>query len=330
MTSYRFFAVFGLAMVACGPSETLPDNDAGTSTNDAGKACGGVCVPVPRVLWDGPYLLWVGDKANAPLCSDVSDWLGEVYSGYGYLDDATLCGACTCAPSVGSCELPATLTTAAVSCAGDGPSVAHVSFDPPTDWTGTCTAENAIPAGKLCGGVPCVQSVTAAPLTMKQGGCLPIEAPNVKPPAASKFARACGTGGVVYCTERAGICTPAAPGPEWKQCVAIRGDSDLSECPLEYPNRNIFYSEPTPYCTPCACDAPIGSHCTGSIEVFAKSTCTPAVYPTLQLGQESATCVDLPAGSALGSKSANNVHYSPGHCEPSGGKPEGIVFCCQP
>ena len=331
MTRYYFFGSFVLAVVACGPEETLaPNNDAGTSTNDAGEPCNGVCVPGRPASWDGPYLLWTGDEADAPRCSDIAGGFYDAYTGYGYPDGSILCGACTCAPPSGSCELPTTLTTAAASCAGDSPSVAHLSFDPPNEWTGTCTTENAILAGKLCGGVPCVQSITSAPLTMKQGGCLPIAAPNVQPPSTSTFARACGFGVAPGCTSSPGVCVPNAPGPEFKHCISILGDSEYSECPSKYPNRNVLYSKPTPSCTPCRCDAPIGSYCTGSIEVSAKSTCSPPLLPAISLNEKDATCTDVPPGSALGSKSASAPNYHAGSCTPTGGKPLGTVFCCQP
>lgn len=334
MTRYHLFASVVLAVVACGPAETLPNNDAGASTNDAGETCVGVCVPGLPAFWEGPYLLWTGDEADAPRCSDVAGGLSEAYTGYGYPDGSIICGACTCAPPSGSCELPATLTTAAASCAGNSPSVAHLSFDPPNDWTGTCTAENTVPAGTLCGSVACVQSVTIAPLTMKQGGCLPIETPSVKPPPPSAFARACGLGLAPSCTQSTGVCVPAAPGPEFKQCIGFRldsqGESGLSKCPPSYPNRNVFYKGDPLSCTPCACDAPVGSHCTGSLDLSAKSACNPPLVPTIYLDAKEATCVDLPPGSALGSKSATEPDYSPGKCQPSGGKPLGTVFCCQP
>ncbi|MFS8069883.1 MAG: hypothetical protein ACMG6S_26255 [Byssovorax sp.] len=332
MTRHHFFAFFVLAVVACGPAETLPPpNDAGTPTSDAGETCDGVCAPGLPVGAFGPYLLWKGKEADAPDCSDVPGSLGNAFTGYGYPDGMLVCGPCKCAPSIGSCELPATLTTAAASCADNGPSVEHLSFDPPADWTGTCTAENAISAGKLCGGVPCVQSVTIAPLTMTQGGCLPIEPPDVKPPPAMTiFARGCGLVLGPACPADPGRCVPAAPGPEFKHCIAFLGSWSFSECPPSYPNRNIFYPDPDPTCSPCACDAPVGSSCTGSIKVSAASACSPPLLPAISLNEKDATCVDLPPGSALGSKSATAPSYHGGSCTPSGGVPDIAVFCCQP
>ena len=331
MTRSYLFAFFVLPMVACGPAETFPPtNDAGTPTNDAGKTCDGACVRGARPGWDGPYLLWTGAEANAPQCADVGGGLAEVYAGYGYPDGSTICGACTCAPPSGSCEPPTTLTTAAASCAGDSPSVAHLSFDPPAGWTGTCTTENAIPAGKLCNGSPCVQSVTIAPLTMTQGGCLPIEPPNNSPPAWTTIARACAGVAPLPCSTHFDVCVAAPPGPEFKQCVASQGQAGLLACPPEYPNRSVFYPDPTPFCSPCACDAPTGSGCSGSIVISAGSVCSPPLLPAVSLNEKDATCADVPPGSALGSKSASKPNYHAGSCIPSGGKPRATVFCCQP
>ncbi|MEO5732023.1 MAG: hypothetical protein ABI134_08280 [Byssovorax sp.] len=332
MTRYHSFAFFVLAVVACGPAEILPPpSDAGTPTNDAGETCDGVCLPGPPAGWFGPYLLWKGKEADAPDCLDVTVSPGIAFTGYTYPSGTPLCGPCKCAPPIGSCELPATLTTAAASCADNGPSVEHLSFDPPADWTGTCTAENAISAGKLCGGVPCVQSVTIAPLTMTQGGCLPIQPSDVKPPLElTILGRACGLGMRPACTAGPGLCMRAAPGPEFKQCISYLANSGFSECPPTYPNRNIFYPDPDPSCSPCACDAPVGSSCTGLIKVSAASACSPSLLPAISLDAENATCVDLPPGSALGSKSAMAPSYHGGSCTPSGGVPEIAVFCCQP
>jgi hypothetical protein len=332
MMRSRIFAFFVLAVVACGPAETVPpNNDAGTSTNDAGETCDGVCVPGRPANWDGPYLLWTGDKADAPNCADIDGGLNQAYTGHGYPDGTILCGTCTCNPPSGSCELPATLTTAAASCADDNPSVSHLSFDPPADWTGTCTAENAIPAGKLCGGVPCVQSVTIAPLTMKQGGCLPIETPTAKPPPAwTTFARACGAGLAPACTATTGVCVPPAPGPKFKQCIVRGIEVDSSMCPSDYPNRNVFFQEDTFSCSPCACDTPIGSGCSGSMVISVNSACTPPLLPAIPIDEKDATCTDVPPGSALGSKSTGAPSYHGGTCAPRGGKPLGTLFCCQP
>jgi hypothetical protein len=62
------------------------DPDAGNASVDAGEGCDGVCLPGIPNGWDGPDLLWTGDEADAPQCSDYPGTPHEVYSGHGELD----------------------------------------------------------------------------------------------------------------------------------------------------------------------------------------------------------------------------------------------------
>jgi hypothetical protein len=316
------------------------DPDAGTPSADAGQACAEICLPPPSALWDGPYLLWTGDEADAPRCSDFPGDLREIYTGHGDLDAPTHCDACACAPPTGSCALPATLTASAASCTDDGPGVAHTPFDPPPKWEDTCTSANAIPPGKLCGGVPCVQSVTIAPLTLKESECLPIQPPDVQPPATwKKFARAC-TNGLAPSCGWGRLCVPPVPEPQFKQCISIDGNAAHSACPPEYPNRNVFYDFFTDSrsCPACACEAPVGSTCTGSITMFSDSACGVPVNSTVPLDATGTSCTDIkPAGSALGSKSASTPIFTPGQCAPKLDSTEAqlatpggaVIWCCQ-
>jgi hypothetical protein len=325
-----FSVIFVVAGIGCGPSESLPpNNDAGT-TNDAGTSCNGQCVPGLPEDWRGPALLWTGAEAAAPHCSEVAGAPLEVYTGYAD-PNGPPCGACKCDPPIGSCALPATVTAAAASCAGDGSGVAHTSFDPPASWGGTCTAANAIPAGKLCGGVPCVQSVTIAPLTLTQGGCLPIEPPQVPPPTWKTFARACSKASFpTGCGTEGGACAAAPPSPELKTCIHHKGEPAEYPCPSTYPIQSVFYAGPAPICSPCACGAPEGSTCTGSIGLFSDAACGAPLGAPASLNAKDPTCVDVPPGSALGSKTASEPSYYASSCEPSGGAPLGTVFCCRP
>ena len=331
MKGSRLAALFSMsAAVACGPAETLPPHDGGPPTGDAGEMCVGECVPFPTASWAGPALVWMGAEADAPHCPAVAP--NESFTGYGYPDVPITCSDCICGPPSGWCDLKTTLTAAAASCADDGSGVAHTSFDPPASWGGTCNDENAIPAGKLCGGVPCVQSVTIAPLTVKQTGCLPIASPPVDPPPLTVFARGCLNDlNSPRCTAHKGLCVTPAPGPEFKQCVSLLyANPDEVKCSPDYPNRSFFYEEPTPKCLPCACEPPTGSTCTGSISLFQDSTCGAPVLPKLAISAMGPTCADVPPGSALGSKLANSPSYKQGTCTPSGGGPVGRVLCCRP
>lgn len=319
----------------------LPDD--GGSPEDAGEPCPdhGRCVPAPTETWRGPVLLWKGLEADAPPCPASADY--QAYIGYADLDAPTTCGACKCNAPIGSCALPATMTAAAGSCPGNGPGVVHTSFDPPTKWDGSCTAANSVPAGKLCGGAPCVQSVTMAPLMMTQGGCVPIEPVNVQaPPAWKTFARACGSD--VYpmrCGPEGALCAPRASGPEFRTCVFDKGNPLKVICPSAYPDRSVFYHGfvDTRMCDPCTCGSPEGSTCTGSIGLFSDTACgSPLGLPTFPVDATGPACFDIkPAGPALGSKTASDPIFTPGTCTASGGEPTGevavdpelaMIFCC--
>lgn len=315
-------------------------SDAGV--DDAGGACAGQCVPGISADWSGPVLVWVGAEADAPPCSAVADGLTPFYEGHGDLDAPTVCGACTCDPPTGSCALPATLTASSAICPGNGSGVTHTSFDPPASWGGTCTAANAIPGGKLCNGVPCVQSVTIAPLTVTEGGCLPIEPVNVQPPPAWKtFARACSRGAsLVGCGTHGMMCAPLLPSAEFRVCVTQKSDPTKTHCPYGYPEKLVFYDDFVDgrACSPCTCGAPMGSTCIGSISIFNNGACSgmPLVV-SAAIDAVGSQCLDVkPVGAALLSKSASPPPtYTAGACMADGGAPEtnavpqvAEVICC--
>jgi hypothetical protein len=325
-----FFSLF-VAGTACGPGESLPPNiDAGIN-HDAGETCPGVCVPLPEADWNAPALVWVGAEADAPPCSAVAGAPGEYYTGYGD-PDGPPCGACKCEKPSGSCKLPATMTAAAASCAEDGSAVTHTSFDPPQSWDGTCTSSNAIPGVKLCGGAPCVQSVTIAPLMLTQGGCLPVEPPNNQPPPAWKtFVRACVRDSFPpSCSVEIGVCAPRPPSQAFRICTLRRGDADKLDCPSTYPDRSVFYDGPVPDCSPCACGVPSPSSCNGSISFFQDGACGTPPLQTINVNAKGPKCTDVLPGSALASKVASELSYSGGYCTPSGGVPLATVICCIP
>ena len=165
--------------------------DAG-APEDAGSPCPGVCLEIADPEWIGPQLVWIGDEADAPPCPANADHASEALRRPPL---ENICATtCSCAPPAGSCALPAKLTAAAASCKNDSPNVEHTSFDPPANWTAdTCTDANGIPLGQLCGGVPCVQSVTIAPLVMTVSDCVPFEKPTPPQPPRGTFARVCTT-----------------------------------------------------------------------------------------------------------------------------------------
>jgi hypothetical protein len=329
-----FFALFAaVSGGACGPTESLPPTkDAGVTSDagDAGPTCDGVCVAHIPLDWNPPALVWMGAKADAPPCYTVASAPYEEYVGYGD-PDAPLCGACTCDAPTGSCELPATLTAAASTCATDGSGVAHTSFDAPASWDGTCTAANAIPAAMLCSGAPCVQSITTAPPTLKQSGCLPVEPANNLPPTWKTFVRVCvASPGFHLCGTMLESCAPQPPSSAFKICTLRTSVSASEPCPDVYPEKHIFYDGSVPHCSPCTCGVPDGSSCTGSISIFQNGTCSAPPLQVVDINAKGPKCTDLPPGSALGSKAASMPTYSGGSCMPSGGEPAATVICCIP
>jgi hypothetical protein len=261
------------------------------------------------------------------------------YNGHADLTaSAATCGACSCEPPSGSCKLPATVTAHAATCALVDATTQPTPFDPAPGWDGACDFSGAIPAGKLCpGGVACVQSVTIAPLTVNESGCTPVmqPVPESYPSSWGTFARACTWAPHDGCASQGDVCSPAAAG--FRACVATPGDVD---CPASSPyvDRHVFYGgiDDTRGCTPCTCGAPTGSTCTGSIAIYSDAACSAQVFADL-ITSSGPSCIDVPAGSALGSKKAGPATYAPGACAANGGEPVGsavpsqpVTFCCLP
>jgi hypothetical protein len=311
---------------------------------DAGAACDGICVPLSPPGWSETVLLWHGAPADLPQCPS---W-APAHSKEGQADltpPVTSCLACECQPPTGACMLPATITAStSTSCAIEGNT--WTSFDPAAGWVGACTQENAIPMGQLCGGVPCVQAISVGPLIVTESGCTPtIPTPPGPPPgpadspAWGTVALACSSNHGGQCSDPGETCAPNAPPPPpgFQVCVAAFGDQDCFDA---FPDKHVFYKDfhDGRACTPCTCDAPSGSTCSGAISVFNDSMCgAPLPLLVLTAVNTGPTCGQVPAGSGLASKSAGPLTYTAGMCKPNGGEPTGTVelikpktFCCQP
>ncbi|MFS8069882.1 MAG: hypothetical protein ACMG6S_26250, partial [Byssovorax sp.] len=156
----------------------------------------------------------------------------------------------------------------------------------------------------------------------KENDCAPIQPTNVQPPATwKKLARACTRHqSQQRCSTHPGLCMPATPGRQFRQCISYSGGTTgWSECPLDYPDRNVFYPSFTDgrSCPACTCDPPEGSTCNGSVSMFGDAACGAPLSSTVLLDATGPACTDIkPAGSALGSKSASEPVYTPGQCAP--------------
>jgi hypothetical protein len=220
------------------------------------------------------------------------------------------------------------------------PGATETPFPPPAAWDGACTAENAIPAGLDCGGVPCVQSITVGPLGKTDDGCVGSGNGTTALPPPSWELRAVACEGVMAqgwggCAQDE-MCVPKAD-PGFQQCVFIDGDFS---CPTEgYTERFLYYRglENDRKCTDCACGAVEGSVCTATATIYKDQACGAFLTGT-SVSSEKETCQEMnPTGQALGSKLVTDFAYLPGVCMASGGELEGtaeavdpVTFCCVP
>ncbi len=111
------------------------------------------------------------------------------------------------------------------------------------------------------------------------------------------------------------------------------------ECPSPYTVKHVLYQSlvDNRTCTPCACEAPTGSTCKALVNVYEDSACKDLLI-SVQIDATGPTPHAIaPAGSALGSKSADEAVYSAGSCKPSGSEVLGeaiptdpATFCCLP
>jgi hypothetical protein len=300
--------------------------------------CAGSCVPLPLPEWSEAILLWSGPAAEAPSCPSWAPVVASNYHADLMAAPPLTCGACACDSPAGSCTLPATFTADNQPlCAGNS-----TTFDAPAPWTGACTVANAILAGKLCNGSPCVQSLFVAPLTLNESGCMPSVAP--LPSAAPPEPATWNTAAVVcvgkpsgLCSDPGETCAPVVPDPSpgFRVCIVREGDR---ACPEGWSDKHVFFDHVNDdrTCSPCTCSAPAGSSCAGSISVFKESDCSSPLL-MLSLDATGPSCVSVPSGSALGSKSAGPVTYTPGTCASGGGESLGATapaepstFCCRP
>ena len=314
---------------------------AGGASSATGPACPGQCVPIvplstPVVL----SLLWLGPVGTEP---PPCPSLAPVAVDEGHADltaTAPVCSACACDPPQGSCVLPQTMTASNVSCGMPGG--VPTMFDPPAVWDGSCDTTNAIPANKLCGGVPCAKSLTIAPLTLVEQGCGVSNPPpaDISPPTWATAARSCvGSSQYQGGCGLSEVCAPIADEGEvegFKLCFAREGEQ---ECPAPWVEMHTVYKsfEDNRMCGACSCGAPVGSTCTAQVSAYSNVACSTGMGPfaTNPIDATQAECFDIPPGMGLLSKSATLPVYAAGVCAPIGGEASGeavpgepTTFCC--
>ncbi|UQA62797.1 hypothetical protein [Polyangium aurulentum] len=316
------------------PHCTDGGTDGGTDGEQSALCPSGACVPSNPEGWEGPVDLWSGIAFEVPPCPDGASTI--VFEGQPEPEPPP-CASCFCDPPLGSCKLPETWTVSAASCLGGG---VKTNFDPPPGWDGSCTANTSIQSGKLCGGVPCVQSISVSPPILEEQPCQPHGSEPPPEPAKllasgpfAPFARACSSAEPLpACAEGESVCLASSPG--FAACVHHAGDE---QCPEGWPVKHLLYGhvDDQRTCSECACEAPTGGKCTAKGHVYGDTTCA-AEWASLSVSSDDPSkCIDLISGVALAGKTAELLAHQPGTCAPSGGEPIGALlladaktFCC--
>jgi len=317
----------------------LSDLDGGMDASNDGGSMGfcanGACVPPSPEAWKHVSfaLSWPGEP---PPCPDDAPILA--FEGTAAPPDLS-CPACSCDEPEGTCQLPTTWTVSTDVCLGGGG--IKTNFDPPAGWDGLCSSDKAIAAGKLCGGVPCVRSITISPPVIEEKPCTPHTSGEADLPVLKAW-----NGGPETPIGRA--CLSAKPLPscsskgcggsnsEFSTCVMHDGDQ---ACPEGWNgDRHVLYEfiDDARQCTPCGCDAPTGGMCQVKYRTFSGPACSAEnVAGDVYTGMMPSPCHDYNGGEALVGKTAEIVNYSKGSCVPNGGEISGdlmlggqVTVCC--
>lgn len=305
-----------------------------STTGGEGGGCAGKCWESSPSFFEEVSMYWIGPPGHAPdpPCPDFAPHVGSI--GYADLQAPHTCPACSCSPA--ECMLSEGMHVSAAKCADDeGASIPWAS----PAWQGECTAEGAIPAGLMCGGEVCAQSLTIEAPTVAP--CQPIsQGDEVKPaPAWGLMARECKIAPLTGegCPNSGEACI--SPLPEgYTLCVHREGHDPAFACDEPYPRRvEVFVSyQDDRACDPCDCSAPAAAECSALVAVFTDGACG-AQLASATVAPGDPACVDLPSwGPALGSKKAVWVQETAGSCTSIGG-PVGavagvgpITLCCLP
>jgi hypothetical protein len=326
---------------ADGDADAANDGNVDAGSDDGGPpatVCPWACTPTAGGGFDAfPSYVWFekeGDPQPLPLDGLAStSWLDVEF-------DELTCPTCSCvAPTnpVGGCVLPMVWSVESTVCQ-DPSSPIVTPFDPPLNWTGSCTSSNLIEAGFLCDGAPCVKSLVVQPPAIAPcvaHPAMPAEGQTPSPPSvttvieygAATFGQACGL--TSNCI--------APPPAGYKLCLIARNDDAVEPCPKGWPDRYEGWRDvfDTRACTPCTCGSPEGASCVTRVKAYADDACVSEAGSLLVSSDEEAKCTDLLVGTALGSKTAEILSYQSGSCLPSTSEIVGstatkrpVTFCC--
>jgi len=212
----------------------------------------------------------------------------------------------------------------------------NLDFSGPPNWNGECTTANAIPAGLECplgSGIPCVVSVSAAPLVIPSESCaVSTDGPPVKKKIEPRWLKT-DLGCILpepptaICKSNKDRCAPEIP-PEFAYCVSMPG---MQACPVgsAYKNQFVVYDHynDSRACTECSCGDPTRdpnlNACEGYLKVYGDGACASMPLFVMPLTEEIPNCLNVIATDGIGSKEVVAPVYNPGTCEASGGKAVG-------
>jgi hypothetical protein len=305
------FAIFTLSLAGCSTANTCPDcQDSGIGS------CQGVCGPsVPTEdNWYPTVAFWSGPvSAVPPACPSMQN--DEKQMGFADTAPTVECPSCECGPSDGKCYLPSTMSASVEACPG---TTNPQSFDASQLWDGTCTAMDAVSSAA---------SVTVSPPYLLAEGCFPsllgpptITGMTQAEACSAPFLLAPGT-----CGDQSLPCIyPATEG--FSACIS----SPLGDraCPAGWPDKHLFYDSGVA-CS-CSCGPSVGDSCSAAVTVFSDGACSTPLGSVAVSTKSPAACVDVPAGSPLGSKSATPPIYTAGTCAASLVPSSVSTLCCLP
>ncbi|TKD02722.1 hypothetical protein [Polyangium fumosum] len=328
---------------ACDGPPPLPprcsDGGADGGEEDGGMSlcADGVCVPESPDDWR--HGAFFSDWREPPSCPDNMPIVA--FEGTP-APPPPLCGECSCDEPEGTCMLPETWTVSSAACADPGGGV-KTNFDPSVGWDGTCNQEKAILSSTLCGGAPCVRSITISPPVIEEQPCKAhAKGDPIEPPAKlwnggpeTPFGRVCTSAEPwPACSGQNGkFCGPA--GDDYASCIFQEGEH---LCPEGWTGeRHVLYGVVNDKrdCSACTCGAPTGGTCEVLWSAFGAPACTDYQTGGQVTAGMTAPCNDVMPGAPLSGKTAELLNYTKGACPPSGGEVVGelsldkpITVCC--
>lgn len=309
--------------------------DAGDAADGESSACSeGTCAVLPDG-WE-PVVLASGAMVVLPECPASAP--NQLFQGSSVPGPDPSCPTCSCDPPVGACKPPTTWTVGSSACVGND---VWTNFNPPAAWNGSCASNTAIAEGTLCGGKPCVASITISAPVIEEEPCVAhMNVPSLDIPKAKADqpyitdGRACSGAKWPSCAAAGEVCVPPMPAP-FAACLMHEGDV---LCPNGWNSKQVLYGamDDQRFCTECSCLPSTGATCSMKLQVFSDVNCATTRLEVDVSTAMGAQCFPLMSGVALAGKSADVLEYKSGSCEPTGGVLSGDLvlddartFCCR-